>query len=59
MLGEPGYYRRFGFETAARHGVRCEFDAPERAFMILALRPGTLAGPGGVARYQPESGPVS
>ena len=59
VLGEPAYYGRFGFETAARHGVRCEFDAPEDAFMILALRPGALAGLGGVARYQPEFGSVA
>lgn len=59
VLGEPEYYRRFGFETAARHGVRCEFDAPEEAFMIVALLPGALAGLGGVARYQPEFGAVA
>jgi len=59
VLGEPDYYRRFGFETATRHGVRCEFDAPEEAFMILALRAGALAGLGGVARYQTEFGAVS
>lgn len=59
VLGEPDYYRRFGFETAARHGVRCEFDVPEEAFMMLALRPGALADLGGVARYEPEFGAVS
>ncbi len=59
VLGEPAYYGRFAFETAARHGVRCEFDAPEDAFMILALRPGALDGFGGVARYQPEFGSVA
>jgi putative acetyltransferase len=59
VLGEPEYYRRSGFETAAHHGVRCEFDAPDEAFMILALRPGALAGLGGIAHYQPEFGDVS
>jgi putative acetyltransferase len=59
VLGEPEYYRRFGFETAARQRVRSEFEAPEEAFMILALRPGALAGRGGVARHQPEFGSVS
>jgi putative acetyltransferase len=59
VLGEPAYYARFGFEPAARHGARCEFDAPEDAFMILALRPGALAGLGGVARYAPEFGAVA
>jgi putative acetyltransferase len=59
VLGEPAYYRRLGFEPAARHGVRCEFDAPEDAFMIVALRPGALAGLAGVARYAPEFGAVA
>jgi putative acetyltransferase len=59
VLGEPAYYGRFGFEPAAPHGVRCEFDAPEDAFMILALRPGALAGLAGVARYAPEFGAVA
>jgi putative acetyltransferase len=59
VLGEPAYYARFGFEPAARHGVRCEFDAPEDAFMLLALRPGALAGLAGVARYAPEFGAVA
>lgn len=59
VLGEPEYYARFGFESAARYGVRCEFDAPEGAFMMVALRPGALAGLSGVARYLPEFGAVA
>ena len=59
VLGEPAYYARFGFETAARHGVRCEFDAPDDAFMLVALRPGALAGLAGLARYAPEFGAVA
>lgn len=59
VLGEPAYYGRFGFQPAARHGVRCEFDAPEDAFMILALRPRALTGLAGVARYAPEFGAVA
>jgi putative acetyltransferase len=59
VLGASAYYCRFGFEPAARHGVRCEFDAPEDAFMLLALRPGALAGLAGVARYAPEFGAVA
>ncbi len=54
VLGHPDYYPRFGFERARQHGVRFEFEAPDEACMILALRPGALAGVSGVAKYQPE-----
>ena len=54
VLGHSAYYPRFGFERASRYGVRFEFEAPDEACMILALRPGALDGVGGVAKYQPE-----
>lgn len=54
VLGHPGYYPRFGFVPASRFGLRCEFEAPDEAFMALELRPGALAGAGGVVRYRPE-----
>ena len=37
VLGDPGYYHRFGFLPAARHGLRCSFEAPPEAFMLTAL----------------------
>jgi putative acetyltransferase len=54
VLGHADYYPRFGFERASRYGVRFEFEAPDEACMVLALRPGALAGVSGVAKYQPE-----
>jgi putative acetyltransferase len=54
LLGDPGYYRRFGFRTAAMLGLACEFEAPEEAFMALELAPGALAGASGLVRYEPE-----
>jgi putative acetyltransferase len=54
VLGHPDYYPRFGFERASRYGVRFEFEAPDEACLILALRPGALDGVSGVAKYQPE-----
>lgn len=54
VLGHADYYPRFGFERASRFGVRFEFEAPDEACMILALRPRALDGVGGVAKYQPE-----
>jgi len=54
LLGDPDYYRRFGFRTAATLGLACEFEAPEEAFMALELAPGALAGASGLVRYEPE-----
>jgi len=54
LLGDPAYYRRFGFRTATTLGLACEFDAPEEAFMALELAPGALSGAGGLVRYEPE-----
>jgi putative acetyltransferase len=54
LLGDPGYYRRFGFRTASTLGLACEFEAPEEAFLALELAPGALAGASGLVRYEPE-----
>lgn len=54
VLGHPEYYPRFGFVPASRFGLRCEYDAPDEAFMALELVPGGLAGVSGLVRYRPE-----
>jgi putative acetyltransferase len=51
VLGEPGYYLRFGFEPAAKHGLRCVYDAPLEAFMMTALGEGGLGTVAGTVRY--------
>ena len=51
VLGEPSYYRRFGFRSAAERGIAWEHAAPAEAFMALALAPGAGAAPRGVLRY--------
>lgn len=53
VLGHPEYYPRFGFVPAARFGVRCAYDAPEEAFMLVELQPGYLDGAQGTIRYHP------
>lgn len=54
VLGHPGYYPRFGFVPASRFGIRCQWEAPDEAFMAIELTPGVLAGfAGGMARYHP------
>jgi putative acetyltransferase len=54
LLGHAEYYPRFGFVPASRFGLRCEFDAPDEAFMALELRSGALGAGGGVVRYDSE-----
>lgn len=54
LLGHPEYYPRFGFVPASRFGLRCEFDAPNEAFMAFELRPGSLRAGGGMVRYAAE-----
>jgi putative acetyltransferase len=54
VLGHPEYYPRFGFVPASRFGLRCEFEAPDEAFMALELRSGVLSAGGGVVRYASE-----
>lgn len=54
VLGHPEYYPRFGFRPSRQLGIRWEHDAPEEAFMVLALVPGALQGKKGIIRYRPE-----
>jgi putative acetyltransferase len=51
VLGHPRYYPRFGFCPAARFGLRCEYDAPDEAFMAVELQPRYLRGKSGTVRY--------
>lgn len=52
VLGEPRYYRRFGFATASSFGVRWERPVPDEVFMAMELRPRSLST-GGTVRYLP------
>ena len=52
LLGDPGWYAHFGFETAAAHGIGSPGPWPDAAFQVKRLqawRP-ELAGP---FRYAP------
>lgn len=53
VLGEPAFYRRFGFDRADRRGLGNEYGADE-AFLSLELRDGTVPGRGGLVRFGPE-----
>lgn len=52
VLGHPAFYPRFSFTPASRHGITCIYDAPDEAFMAVALGGAEL--PKGRALYQPE-----
>ncbi len=54
VLGHPNYYPRFGFVPAKRKGVKCEFEVPDEAWMVLELREGALAGRQGTVSFQLE-----
>ena len=58
VLGHPDYYPRFGFVPATRYAIRCEYDAPPEAFMILELKPRILQGVSGLVRYDKAFGAV-
>lgn len=53
VLGHPEYYPRFGFAPASGFGLRCAYDAPDEAFMALALTPDGLARHRGLVCYAP------
>ena len=53
VFGHPEYYPRFGFLSAERFGLTCEFPAPPGVFQVLELEPGALDGVQGHVTYQP------
>ncbi len=53
VLGDPEYYRRFGFEPASQHGLRNEFGAGPH-FMVFPLKKNGLPPRGTLIKYAPE-----
>lgn len=53
VIGDPPYYTRFGFEPAAKHGLRSEYKAGD-AFMVFKLESGALPPRGTIVKYAPE-----
>lgn len=49
VLGEPAYYRRFGFSSELARKLASPFEGS--AFMALELRPGALQGGRGKVTY--------
>jgi putative acetyltransferase len=53
VLGDPAYYRRFGFRLARDFGLENEYGADEE-FMVLEAGPGALRGLTGLVKYREE-----
>ncbi|MGI0494674.1 GNAT family N-acetyltransferase [Alkalinema pantanalense CENA528] len=53
VLGNPQFYRRFGFAAASLKQLRCEYDVPEEAFMVMELQPNALVTCAGTVKYAP------
>lgn len=53
LVGDPGYYGRFGFVPTGDHGLTCVYgDGP--AFQLEELREGALERVSGMVRLSPE-----
>jgi putative acetyltransferase len=54
VLGDPGFYGRFGFLPADMWGLSYETPVPAEHFMAVELSAGSLTGISGVVRFRPE-----
>lgn len=55
VLGDPNYYSRFGYETAANYGIIAPFDVPEEYYMVCNLsKNGDI--PNGYVKYSDAFG---
>jgi putative acetyltransferase len=54
VVGHDTYYSRFGFVRASVHGITCEWDVPDDAFMVQVLDTSKMTGVVGMARYRHE-----
>ena len=53
VLGEPGYYGRFGFQPAPGLGLSDAYGGGD-AFQVIELLPGGIPVGAGLVRYAPE-----
>jgi len=54
LVGHAHFYPRFGFVPASTHGIKCEWEVPDDAFMLLVLDEGRMQGVSGPAQYRRE-----
>ncbi len=55
VLGHEDYYPKFGFKTASKFGILCQWEGvPDDAFMIMIIDEAKMKGVHGVAKYRDE-----
>jgi predicted N-acetyltransferase YhbS len=54
VLGHADYYPRFGFEKASKWDIKCPFEVPDEAFMVIELVEDSLKDKAGTVRYPKE-----
>jgi putative acetyltransferase len=59
VLGHVEFYPRFGFRPASTLGIKCEWDVPDQAFMMLVLDEEKIENVSGLAKYRHEFSTVS
>jgi putative acetyltransferase len=59
VLGHTHFYPRFGFKAASLHGVTCDWDVPDGAFMLQVLDEKRMRSVTGRAKYRDEFSTVA
>jgi putative acetyltransferase len=59
VVGHANYYPRFGFKPASAHGIECEWEVPDNAFMLLVLDQTKMQSVSGLAKYRHEFSTVT
>jgi putative acetyltransferase len=59
VVGHAHFYPRFGFRPASTHGITCEWDLPDDAFMLLVLDQVNMGRFSGLATYRHEFSTVT
>lgn len=54
LLGDPNYYRRFGYESAGKYHISLPFEGVEEYSMAIELAANGLKGAAGTVRYAKE-----
>ncbi|EQC01576.1 N-acetyltransferase [Photorhabdus temperata] len=54
VLGDPHYYRRFGFTLASEHQLHCKWPTCEPYFQVYELADSSLADYTGLVTYSPH-----
>ena len=59
VLGHPTFYPRFGFHRASAFAVKCEWDVPDEALMLLILDDAKMQNVSGLVKYRHEFSSVT